>query len=81
MCVAISLTSPFFGNSQYCSQSLRREYGVWERVEHPNVLHLEGLFISDLLPSPGLVSEYKEHGDLLAFMHTKVEFDRLAMVR
>ncbi|TEB24380.1 kinase-like protein, partial [Coprinellus micaceus] len=60
---------------------LFREYEVWGRVEHRNVLRLEGVFICDILPSPGLVSEFKEHGDLLTFMQRKFTFDRLAMAR
>ncbi|TEB23941.1 kinase-like protein [Coprinellus micaceus] len=60
---------------------LRREYEVWGRAEHRNVLRLEGLLVCDILPSPGLVSEYKEHGDLLKFMQLKPTFDRLAMAR
>ena len=61
-------------------QRLRREYEVWGRAEHRNVLRLEGLLVCDILPSPGLVSEYKEHGDLLKFIQLKPTFDRLAMV-
>ncbi|KAJ3550500.1 hypothetical protein NMY22_g431 [Coprinellus aureogranulatus] len=58
---------------------LRREYEVWGRLQHPNVQRLEGLVLTNLLPSPGLVSDYKPLGDLLNFAQKNLPFDRLAM--
>jgi hypothetical protein len=49
-------------------------------LDHPNILHLEGLALLPALPSPGLVSEYKQHGDLLDFLKKNIKFDRLHMV-
>ncbi|KAJ3528163.1 hypothetical protein NMY22_g9523 [Coprinellus aureogranulatus] len=60
---------------------LRREYSIWQRLHHPNVQALRGLFVSDALPSPGLVSDYKPLGDLRDFCKRKIPFDRLAMAQ
>ncbi|TEB26707.1 kinase-like protein [Coprinellus micaceus] len=60
-------------------QRIRWEYGVWAALKHPNILPLEGLVILDSLPAPGLVSAYKEHGDLNDFLKQNTHFDRLHM--
>ncbi|KAJ3522619.1 hypothetical protein NMY22_g11814 [Coprinellus aureogranulatus] len=58
---------------------LRRKYEVWGRLHHPNIQRLEGLVLTDLLPSPGLVSNYKPLGDLHSFSKLNLPFDRFAM--
>ncbi|TEB23943.1 kinase-like protein [Coprinellus micaceus] len=62
---------------------LLREYEVWGRAKHRNILGLEGLVVVEslVLPSPGLVSQYKDHGDLHSFMQGSIIFDRLEMAR
>lgn len=63
------------------AKRLRREYAVWGGLTHRNILPLIGLAIHEYLPSPGLVSEFKSHGNLLDFMERRKDFDRLHMVR
>lgn len=62
-------------------QRLRREYAVWGILNHPNIIPLNGLVIHEDLPSPGLVSDFKEHKDLVAFSQSHETYDRLHMVR
>ncbi|KAJ3502979.1 hypothetical protein NMY22_g18408 [Coprinellus aureogranulatus] len=58
---------------------LRREYEVWGRLYHPNIQRLEGILLTDLLPSASLVSDYKPLGDLNSFRKLNLPFDRFAM--
>ncbi|TEB23935.1 kinase-like protein [Coprinellus micaceus] len=60
---------------------LRREYAVWGLLNHKNINLLDGLVIHRDLPSPGLVSEFKKHGDLTEFTRNRGSYDRLHMGR
>jgi hypothetical protein len=59
-------------------KAIPRELHVWEKLQHPNILQLEGFAIVDGFPS--FISEWMENGTLNRFISANPKYDVRAMV-
>jgi hypothetical protein len=63
--VAVKMTKKTI--SDYLQQSFLKEMRIMSEMVHPNIVRLYGLVTEDV-PSPWIVLEYMEHGDLKTFL-------------
>ncbi|CAI8050077.1 Ephrin type-A receptor 8 (Fragment) [Geodia barretti] len=77
MPVAVKMTKKTI--SEYLQQSFMKEMTIMSQMMHPNIVRLYGI-VSEDVPSPWIVLEYMEHGDLKSFL-TKNERSVQQMVK
>ena len=56
-----------------------REIYIWAKLNHSNVVKLEGYSIEDGFPS--LISEWAEHGTVVEYAKNNIDKDAIAIVR
>jgi hypothetical protein len=65
MPVAVKMTKTTI--SEYLQQSFMKEMTIMSQMMHPNIVRLYGI-VSEDVPSPWIVLEYMEHGDVKSFL-------------
>ncbi|KAI5120170.1 hypothetical protein M0805_008437 [Coniferiporia weirii] len=57
-----------------------KELYVWSKLEHPNLLRLEGFIIEEGRPLPSFVSEWMENGPILEYVKQHTECDMIHLI-
>ena len=62
--------------SDQCNEAhkkeMLREFSVMASMIHPNIIHLHGVVIEDVL-TPWIVLEYLPHGDLKSYLKVRLK--------
>ncbi|KAI5120172.1 hypothetical protein M0805_008439 [Coniferiporia weirii] len=79
--MAVAVKRPLYYSQDDSSVKITaKELYVWSKLEHPNLLRLEGFITEEGRPLPSLVSEWMENGSILGYVKQRAECDMIHLI-